>query len=238
MATSRCVFFEPVPSLAALIEHRPTTPKRTGAYYSLDGRLPGQRVKGMCPDARVGLKAPRHQARWDLVETQLRYDPAGMPNPPSLHLAFEMSVRQFDFVDRAYDNLTARSAAMIGWMSFISSLAIAIQARIQGPWWSHALFVLSVSVLAIPALVHAFKAYKTKEMEPWPHGRRVYEQYGNKEDHVTRAVLLVAVENAIRRNSQHVADKARHIDDAVRLLYALSILLPVSLFLSFVLQSF
>jgi hypothetical protein len=161
-----------------------------------------------------------------------------MPSPPSLNLAFEMSVRQFDFVDRAYDNLTARSAAMIGWMSFISALAIGIQTRMQGPWWSHALFVFSVSLLAIPALVHAFKAYKTREMEPWPHGRKVYEKYGNKEDHITRAVMLVAVENAIRCNSKYVAEKARHVSVAVRLLYVLSIALLVFLFVSFVLQSF
>ena len=124
---------------------------------------------------------------------------------------------------------------MIGWMSFVSAISVAVQVRIPWPWWAHLGFGLLVTGLAVPALIYSFLAYRTQEMEPWPHGQLAYEKYGNEEDHTTRAIVIVIIENAIKVNAKIAAMKARYVGRAIWLLGTLSLLMLASLFASFIL---
>jgi hypothetical protein len=154
-----------------------------------------------------------------------------MPNPSSLNVIYDLSVKQFDFVDRAYESLTSRAASMIGWTSFITGVAIFLQKGL-GESWSRLLFGGSVCFLGIMGLVSALLAYRTNEVEPWPHALLVYRGYAEKPEDETKLQLMADIEKAIKTNTKFLTAKSEHIDRAIKCLAGLSIALAIFFFLT------
>lgn len=158
-----------------------------------------------------------------------------MPTPTSLNVIYDLAVRQFDFVDRAYDGLTSRAAAMVGWTSFVAAAATFIQDRIHGIAWCHMLFVVLTAILATTALACSLLAYLTGQIQAWPKATLAYEEFAGQPEEVTRLQMLANIEEAIRVNTDSVNAKSRRIRVAIWCLSGLTVTLLLSLFASFLL---
>ena len=159
-----------------------------------------------------------------------------MPNLSSLNVVYDLSVKQFEFIDRSYDSLTSRAAALIGWTSFVSSIAIFVQGKLDEMWPWKLVFGICVLALAGMGLVSALCAYFAKEVESWPHALQVYEGYAEKPEDETKLQLVADIESAIRKNTKLVNEKSRHVVRAIKCLASLSLVLLICLFSSFVLS--
>jgi len=158
-----------------------------------------------------------------------------MPNPPSLNVIYDLAVKQFEFVDRAYDALSSRAAAMVGWTSFVCTAAIYVHPRVPGPEWLHQGFVLIVGALALVALCNALLACRTTDMERWPDPTLVFGKYAEKEEDVTRLQMLWNIRDSTGANVKAVTRKGKRIKRAIGFLSAVSLLLVLALFSSFLL---
>lgn len=158
-----------------------------------------------------------------------------MQNLPSLSVIYDISLKQFDFIDRAFDSLTSRAAAMIGWTSFITTAAIFVQSKMDEAMWLRLLFSVCVFALAGLALVSSLRAYFRRDVEPWPSSLWFVENYAHETENDTLLQLMGNIETAIKKNTRLVYEKGRQVDLAVKSLAGLTAALLLTLSLSFLL---
>lgn len=130
---------------------------------------------------------------------------------PSMKLIYDLSLRQFDFVDRAYESLTSRAAAMIGWTSIVLSIAMLVvkMAPNASSCWT-VWFAVTVGGPAAAALVFAFLAHLPREVEQLPSPSTVYHHFALEPEETTALQLMVNIENAVQKN-ESVARKKRRL---------------------------
>jgi hypothetical protein len=134
-----------------------------------------------------------------------------MPNPPSLNIVYDLAVKQFEFVDRAYDTLTTRAASLIGWTSFVASITIAVQKNIVNTPWLSASFSVWTGALASLSIAFALRAYWTRDVHPWPDSESVYNKYSMEPEDSTRAQMLANIQDIAKKNRALVDAKAKNV---------------------------
>ena len=158
-----------------------------------------------------------------------------MSKPPSLNVIYDIAMKQFEFVDRAYDALSSRAATMVGWTSFVCTAAIYVHPRLPGPEWLHHVFVMTTGALALAALICSLLASRITDMERWPDPQLVFDKYSEKEEDTTRLQMLWNIRDSTLANVKAATKKGRRIKWAINCLSAVSLLLVLALFSSFLL---
>ncbi len=135
--------------------------------------------------------------------------------PESLDVIYDSAVKQFDFVDRLIDGLTARAASVMGWTSIVLTAVMFIQAKLPvGPSVRMAITV-TVAALSLASFLLAFLSYKFNYVDGWPRSREMLKKHGSSPPKVTKFWLLSQLIYAIEDNKKVVEKKKRYVNAAI-----------------------
>jgi hypothetical protein len=87
---------------------------------------------------------------------------------PSLNVLYDLSVRKFEALEKAFDALNTRGAALLGWTSINFALSTAIAARLAVHRRLVGAFALTAAALTLRSVYCAWRAYGMTNVRTWP----------------------------------------------------------------------
>jgi hypothetical protein len=127
-------------------------------------------------------------------------EPVTAEDLPDNDVAYECAAKQFDFLDRVFDGITARAAAVMGWASLALAGAGYIQVRMDGHETARMVFVLAMMIPSIVSIILAALILRRSNISAWPESRAVLEDYGTMSPKEAKFRLTCDLLDAIESN--------------------------------------
>jgi hypothetical protein len=156
---------------------------------------------------------------------------------PQNDIAYECATKQFDFLDRTFDGLTARASTIMGWSALAVAGATYIQARMQTHAVARWVFVLAVFVFSLATFIFAALAFRIRGYRGWPKSRETMADYGRMGAQEARFRLTCDLIEAIEQNESVIGAKRRTVRISIYASFALMLTLLFSVIVSSVLPS-
>ena len=156
-------------------------------------------------------------------------------SPRSMSVIYDLALRRHDFLDRTYDGLNARAAALIALTSLILANTGLVLGRIEGPTlrWS---FGAGIGLLLVILLIQALRAYWIGEVDALPDPDVLYgkQAYVGKSDDEIRDQVFQNLLASWDKNRKVVEKKTTRVRWAL-LCFAIIIglLVPMTFFVAF-----
>ena len=134
---------------------------------------------------------------------------------PENDVAYECAARQFEFLDRVFDGITARAATIMGWTALAVAGASYIQTRMDGHETARLVFAIFVVIPSLVSTILASLTFSLSAIRGWPDTRAVLEDYGNMSPKEARYRLACDLIAAIENNVIVLNSRRRLIKGAI-----------------------
>ena len=130
---------------------------------------------------------------------------------PENDVAYECATKQFDFLDRAFDGLTARAATLMGWSALAVTGATYLQSRMELHPWARWVFTCAVFASSLMTFVFSALAFRLHDYRGWPKSRETLADYGRMNPEEARFRLTSDLIDAIDNNETVISIKRGHV---------------------------
>jgi hypothetical protein len=158
--------------------------------------------------------------------------PAAEPAANSLGLSYDAAVRKFEMLDRTFDTLNTRAAALIALSSLLLSASQGVMDRLKTHPTAQSALGVALFIAVAHLLWHCLQAYRIREVQGWPWPSEFFAMYGNWPADATRLQFISDLDMACKQNGQDCMEKTRHLEKGLwTFVLLMVVLLPLTFFL-------